>query len=204
MDIFAVTLKLLVGLMLLFAITKILGKTQISQITPFDFLSSIVMGELFVHGVYEAEGRLLHLIYPLVLWGGLIYVIELLAEKSIVLRGFFEGTPAVVIRDGRIDRHQMKRNKLNLDQLWNLLRQNNVFSLGQVKYALLEMNGTLSVLKNSIDASPTRGDLNLPETPVSIPIALISDGRALEGNLKNMGMTWHGWRINSRCREWSE
>jgi len=186
-SVLAVTVKIIIGLVLLFAITKLLGKTQISQITPFDFLSSIVIGELFVHGVYAENARLFQLIYPIVLWGAIIYLIELLAEKSIVLRSFFEGTPAVIIRDSRIDKYQMKRNKLNLDQLLNLLRQNSVFSLGEVKYAILEMNGTLSVLKNSADASPSRRDLNLPETPVSLAAVFISDGRVLEGNLREYG-----------------
>jgi len=176
MDIFTFTLKILTGLVLLFTVTKILGKTQISQITPFDFISSIVMGELFVHSVFEEKAGLLLLIYPIVLWGALIYAIELLAEKFLALRGFFEGNPSIIIRDGQIDRQQLKRNKLNLNQVLNLLRQKDVFSMSEVKYAILELNGSLSVLKNSPDDNPTRKDLNLPEVPVFLPVTLISDG----------------------------
>lgn len=187
MSILAVTLKILTGLVLLFAITKILGKTQISQITPFDFISSIVMGEIFVHGVFDEKYSLLEMTYPIILWGVLIYLIELLAEKNLKLRCFFEGRPSVLIRDGRIDRQEMKRNKINLNQLLNLLRQSNVFSLTEVKYAILEMNGFLSVLKNAPDAAPTRKDLNLPEVPVNLPVALIVDGEILTDNLQLCG-----------------
>lgn len=188
MDIFTVTLKILTGLVLLFAVTKILGKTQISQITPFDFISSIVMGELFVHGVFEEKNSLLLLIYPIVLWGAVIFIFESLAEKFLTIRSLFEGNPAIIIRDGQIDREQLKRNRLNLNQLLNLLRQKNVFSMSEVKYAILEMNGSLSVLKNSPDDNPTRKDLNLPEVPVFLPATLVSDGKVLLDNLQECGL----------------
>ncbi len=149
MNTFDLTLRLLVGLVLLFIITKVLGKTQISQITPFDFIFSIVLGELFVHAVFAQHNGLFQLFYTLTLWGALIYLFELLAEKFLKLRGFLEGKPAIIVREGRIDRKQLQRNRLNLDQLLNLLRQNQVFALAEVKYAILEMNGSLSVLKYS-------------------------------------------------------
>lgn len=72
MNITTITIKILTGLAVLFAVTKILGKTQISQITPFDFISSIVMGELFVHAVFEEKTNLGLLIYP-VLYGDYLF-----------------------------------------------------------------------------------------------------------------------------------
>ncbi|MGE5606101.1 MAG: DUF421 domain-containing protein [Bacteroidota bacterium] len=187
-NILTITIKILTGLVILFTVTKVLGKTQISQITPFDFISSIVMGELFVHGVFEEKANLGLLFYPIVLWGLLIFAIELLAEKILKLRGFFEGSPSIVIRDGQIDKNQLKWNKINLNQLLNLLRQKDVFSLSEVKYAILEMNGSLSVLKNAPDASPSRRDLNLPDMPVYLPTTVISDGQVLLDNLQQSGL----------------
>jgi uncharacterized membrane protein YcaP (DUF421 family) len=187
-----VTIKIILGLVTLFAVTKILGKTQISQITPFDFISSLVIGEIFVHSVFENEVTPLQMIYPIVLWGLLIFIFELIAEKFLKLRGFLEGNPAIIVRDGKIDRNQMKRNKINLGQLLQLLRQNNVFSINEVKFAILEMNGTLSVLKNSPVAAPSRKDFNLPDRPVYLPVTIISDGNVIMDNLKDAGfdLTW--------------
>ncbi len=192
MNILNVTIRILTGLAVLFTVTKILGKTQISQITPFDFISSIVIGEIFVHGVFDEKLNLFSLIYPIMLWGVLIFIFELLAEKSLKIRDFFEGSPAVIIRDGQIDRKEMKRNKINLDQLLNLLRQKGVFSISEVKYGILELNGSLSVLKSSPEDNPTRKDLNLPEKPVFLPLTLISDGKVLLNNLQGAGfdMAW--------------
>jgi uncharacterized membrane protein YcaP (DUF421 family) len=187
MNIITVTLKILVGFTLLFAVAKILGKTQISKITPFDFISSIVMGEIFVHAVFDEKIGVAMLAYLIVLWGMLIYFLELLAVKNLKLRSFFEGKPSILIRDGRIDQNELKRNKINMNQLLNLLRQNNVFSIIEVKYGILEMNGFLSVLKTSKNAIPSRNDLNLPEVPVYIPTSLIIDGEVLSDNLKECG-----------------
>lgn len=187
MNIPSLTIKILIGLIILFTVTKVLGKTQISQITPFDFISSIVMGELFVFQVFNEKANLVFLVYPVILWGTLIFTFELLAEKFLKVRSFLEGNPSIIIRDGQIDKKQMKRNKLNLNQLLNLLRQNNVFSISEVKYAILEMNGFLSVLKNSPDAAPSRKDLNLPDIPVYLPVTLISDGQVLLDNLTQSG-----------------
>jgi uncharacterized membrane protein YcaP (DUF421 family) len=187
MNIPIVTLRILIGLVLIFGITKVLGKTQISQITPFDFLSSIVIGEIFVHAVFEEKAGIPLLVYPIVLWGALIYIFELMAEKFLPLRSLFEGNPAIIIRNGKIDRNQLKRNKLNLNQLLNLLRQKDVFSISEVKYAILEMNGSLSVLRSSIDDAPTRKDLNLPDVPVYLPVTFISDGKILLDNLRASG-----------------
>lgn len=187
MDVCAVTLRMFMGLVLMFLITRILGKTQISQITPFDFISSIVMGELFVHAVFEEKAGLGMLMYPLILWGALVFIFEWVAEKNLFLRGFFEGKPSIIIWEGQIDRKQLKRNKLNLDQLLNLLRQKDVFFLNEVKYGILEMNGSLSVLRYSLDASPTRKDLKLQDNPVTLSVTLISDGKVLLDNLQACG-----------------
>lgn len=187
MGMWAVTIRIFLGLFLMLLITKMLGKTQISQITPFDFISSIVMGEIFVHAVFEERAGLWMLLYPILLWGALIYIFELLAEKFLPMRSFFEGNPSIVVREGQIDYAQLKRNKLNLNQLLNLLRQKDVFSMTEVKYAILEMNGSLSVLRNSPESSPTRKDFNLPDTPTFLSVTFISDGKVLTDNLKANG-----------------
>ncbi|MGE5558721.1 MAG: YetF domain-containing protein [Bacillota bacterium] len=191
-------LKLTLGLAVLFAITKILGKTQISQITPFDFISSIVLGELLVHAVYERS--VIFIVYSLTLWGFLIYGLEILGQKVLKLRAFFEGNPSIVIRNGKIDRRQMKINKLNINQLLNLLRQKDIFSVTDVKYAILEPNGSLSVLRNFKDNAPTREDFKMPAGEAYLPVALISDGQILWENLKDAGLdrSWLFEQLNSQ------
>ncbi len=171
----------------MFAFTKLMGKTQISQLTPFDFISSIVLGELLGNALYDNKVSLLIVLYAILIWGSLIYTSEILGEKLIKWRGFFEGNPSIIIRDGIIDRNQLKKNKMNINQLLNLMRHKDVFWIGDIKYAILEPDGALNILKYSNSQNPTRQDLNLPPLEVCLPVTLISDGNIMKENLKSAG-----------------
>ena len=71
--------------------TKILGKTQISQLTPFDFISAIVLGELVGNSIYDPEIKVWSILYAVLVWVVLIYTIEVITQKLRGTRSFFEG-----------------------------------------------------------------------------------------------------------------
>lgn len=180
--------ELIIGFIALFIITKLIGKRQLSQITPFDFISSIVLGELLGNAIYDNEIGILYLLSTLLLWGILITIIEWLSIKYMKLRGILEGNPSIVIRNGMIDRKELKKNRIDINELQNLLRQKDIFSVREVEYAILESDGKLSVLKKSKYAQPTIEDLNLPQKDVDLPVTLISDGEVLWDNLEDSGL----------------
>ena len=180
-------IELLIGFIALMILTKLLGKTQISQLTPFDFISALVLGELVGNAVYDKNVHIGMILFATILWGVFIYVTEWLTQKFRKTRGIFEGKPSIVIKNGLIDRDQLKKNKLDINQLLNLLRQKDVFSIREVEYAILEADGKISVLKKSNYAKPTISDLNLPVKPVNLAITLISDGEIDRDNLRTAG-----------------
>lgn len=189
------TVKLVTGFFGLFLFTKVMGKTQISQLTPFNFISAIILGELLGNALYDNKVNLLVVLYAIIVWGSLIYISELLDQKFIKWRGFSEGNPSILIREGIIDRNQLKINKMNVNQLLNLMRHKDVFWVEEVKYAILEPDGTLSILKQSNFQKPTRQDLNLAPLEVCLPITLISDGKVMKENLKSAGYDQQ-WLMN--------
>jgi uncharacterized membrane protein YcaP (DUF421 family) len=184
------TVELTVGFISLFILTKILGKTQISQITPFDFISSIFLGELVGNAMYDDEISIFMILYAILIWGTLVYVVEIITQKFMKTRKFLEGAPSIVIRKGMIDREQLKKNKLDINQLQNLVRQRGYFGLREVEYAILESNGTLSILPKFQYGSPTRQDLNVysQQQPV-LPVTLILDGQLNPDNLSTAGLS---------------
>ncbi len=188
MSIVNLTVDLVFGFFALFIATKILGKTQISQITPFDFISAIVLGELLGNALYDDQTGILFILYALFLWTTLIFIVEILGQKFLKLRPFFQGNPSIVIRNGMIDRNLLKKNRVNLNHLQTLLREQNVFSFREVEYGILETDGSLSVLKKSNYQKPTRQDLNLQQKGVFLPVTLISDGKVLWDNLSSISM----------------
>ena len=182
-----ITSKIIIGFILLFFVTKILGKTQINQVTAFDFISAIVLGEILGNSIYDKNVVISQLLYTLFLWAVLMYMVEVINQKFLKIRTFLEGDPSIVISKGKINRAELKKNKINLNTLQKLLRENNVFSVREVEYAILETSGKLSILKKSQYSSLTREDMELPEKKVSLPAILISDGQILWENLKKSG-----------------
>ncbi|MEC3434952.1 DUF421 domain-containing protein, partial [Bacillus cereus] len=147
-----ITIELFVGFFVLLIATKILGKTQISQLTPFDFISAIVLGELVGNTIYDPEVKVWSILYAVLVWTVLIYAIEVITQKYRGTRRFFEGYPSIIIRNGYIDRDQLKSNHLDINQLQQMLRQQkDIFSIREVEYMILEPNGHISVPKKSKD-----------------------------------------------------
>lgn len=195
---FHLTIELLIGFIALLIITKMLGKTQITQITPFDFISALVLGELVGNAIYDKETGVHYVLYAVTLWGTLIYFIEFLTQKFKGTRRILEGKPAIIIKNGIIDRQKLKENKLDINQLQHLLRDKDVFSIREVEFAILEANGSVNVLRKSIYENPTRQDFNIAPQQVYLPVTIIIDGEVLWDNLEEAGFdkTWLTQQLN--------
>ncbi|SDZ75896.1 Uncharacterized membrane protein YcaP, DUF421 family [Thalassobacillus cyri] len=191
MDYLRILLEASFGFAALFVLAKVLGKSQITQLTPFDFISAIILGELVGNALYDPEVGVWQIAFAVLVWGVLMYVTEILTEKVKATRGFLEGQPSIVIHKGKLIREELKKNKLDINQLQHLLRSKDVFSLREVEYAVLETDGSISVLRKSMDQTPTRGDLNLTPQATPLPMAFISDGEVLWDNLKEAGFDKH-------------
>jgi uncharacterized membrane protein YcaP (DUF421 family) len=186
---YSLTIELLVGFIALLLLTKVLGKTQITQLTPFDFISALILGELVGNAIYDKQIGINYVLYAVMLWGLLITLVEKVTQKWKRSRSLLEGKPAIIIRNGMIDREELKKNNLDLHQLQNLLRNKDIFTFNDVAYAILEANGTVNVLKKSLQQATTREDLSLSPTRVTLPMTLISDGEWIVDNVSQAGMT---------------
>ncbi|MGP4082401.1 DUF421 domain-containing protein [Pseudalkalibacillus sp. R45] len=183
----SITVELMVGFLALFIMTKLLGKVSLAQITIFDFISAVVLGELVGNAIYDNEVKLGSILYAVMLWGALIFIMEFFTQKFRGSRKLLEGKPTIVIRNGQCDKKEMKKNKLDMNQLQNLLRQKDVFSVREVAYAIVETDGSVSVLKKPEYATPTTADMQLPQKPVFLSVTLINDGKVDWENLKKAG-----------------
>jgi uncharacterized membrane protein YcaP (DUF421 family) len=178
------TAELVIGLTALFLVTKVLGTTQISQITPFHFVSALVLGELLGNAIYERETGLVYVLVALTVWTALLLTIEWTSRRFLGTRGFLQGKPAILIRKGKLDRDELSRSRMNIHELQGLLRKQGVFSVREAAYAILESDGSISVLRTPESNVPTKQDLQLPCPDVYLPVTLIVDGEVLRDNLK--------------------
>ncbi|MEI3605780.1 DUF421 domain-containing protein [Pseudogracilibacillus sp. SE30717A] len=179
----------LFGVLALFILTKILGKTQISQLTAFDFIAAVVLGELVGNALFDKEAGILEIGYVILLWGIILYAIEMIAQKFKGSRFILEGKPSLVIHEGNIIYEEMRKNRIDINELQQMLRMKDVFALQEVEYAVLETNGELSVLKKAEYQSPTKKDLNVVPTESHIAITVITDGEMIKDNLKEAGIS---------------
>lgn len=181
------TVKVIVGFFALFGIVKLTGRSSINQLTPFHFIFVLGLGDLFGSTIYDDKVKLFHFLYALFLWASLMLIIEFITLKKESARFLVVGNPAIIIRDGVLDRKLIKKNKLGVNQVLSILRQANVFSIREIKYGILEPNGQISTLLVSQYQQPNKADLSLPENPVYLPTSLIIDGEVLWGNLHACG-----------------
>ncbi|MFS0785668.1 DUF421 domain-containing protein [Shouchella sp. 1P09AA] len=182
------TVELTVGLFALLILTKVMGKTSFAQITPFDFISALILGELVGNAIYDDEVRIGTILFSVFIWGLLLFIIEWATQRFRKTRKFFEGNPSIIIQNGHLNRNEMKRNKLDMNQLQHLLRQKDAFSVREVAYAVLETDGQISVLKKQKYDQPTFEDFKLKENPVHLPVTFINDGIVDWENIKKAGL----------------
>ncbi len=188
-NLFPMFYETLFGITALFILTKLLGRTQISQLTAFDFIAAIVLGELVGNALFDKEAGIKEIGFVILIWGIILYGIEMITQKFKGSRFLLEGKPAFIIHQGRLIYEEMRKNKIDINEVQQLLREKDVFSLQEVEYAILETNGEISVLKKSQFDSPTREDMKLVPPKATIAFTLINDGEILHDNLAEINKT---------------
>ncbi|WP_199426239.1 YetF domain-containing protein [Thermaerobacillus caldiproteolyticus] len=187
MKLIHLTLELVTGFVFLFLIVKVIGKKLINQMTPFTFISALVLGELLGNALYDDQISVFYVIYSMGIWGLLLFLVEYIGQKFLRFRGIAEGKPSALIKNGIIDWEELKKNRITLNQLQSLLRQNETFSIREVAFCYLEANGSISVIKKAKYQKTIREDFRMPPQPVHVPVTLIRDGEVLLDELRDAG-----------------
>jgi uncharacterized membrane protein YcaP (DUF421 family) len=126
----------------------------------------------------------------LIFWCVLNLLVEYIGLKSGKLRQIIDGQPTIVIKKGIISKNALRSSRLNLDDLSMLLRKQNIFSLKEVEYAILEPNGNLSILKKSQYQQITKSDMNIATHILKyLPSEIIADGKIIKHNLEELNLS---------------
>ena len=187
------SLRTLVGFVVLLGLTRLIGKKQLGQLTFFTYITGIAMGNIAGDMVVHRDIKLIDGVTGLTIWAVLTFILELISLKSAKARVLLDGEPSIVIKKGMIMEKELAKQRLNMDDLTMLLRNNSIFSIQDVDYAILEPNGQLSVLKKPSLESITKNDIHLnPQDRMYLPTEIIVDGNLIEKNLKeiNLATEW--------------
>lgn len=179
-----ITIRTISAFALLMLITRLLGKQTISQMTFHDFVSSITLGAIAANLAFNLSMKPWDLAVSLLVFSLIGFTMTLLALKSRASRKWINGQPTVIIDKGKIMENNMKRLKMNLDTLNQELREKDIFNMEEVDYAVLELNGKLSVLKKPEYLPATKKDLDKKQTktPAAFPIEIIMDGQIVNNS----------------------
>jgi uncharacterized membrane protein YcaP (DUF421 family) len=183
----SITVELLIGFISLLISVKIIGKRQVQQITPFDFVSAIVLGELLGNAIFDENTNFIHTIYSVIIWTILLVSIQRLTQKHIKIRRLLEGGPSLLIEKGKIDFDVLKKEKMDFNEFVCLLRERNIFSVREIEFAFIETSGVITAIKKAEYAEGILKDSNNRPLPTVLNLAVILDGDIMSRNVRILG-----------------
>ena len=186
MEVIKVILTAVLSVVSLFVITKIMGHKQVAQLDFFDYVSGITIGSIGAELATELEAPHKPLI-ALCIWGIASILLNLLAHKFPRTRKYINGTPTILMNDGKLYRKNMKRAKIDLSEFMLLCREQGYFDLDEIQTAVFEHNGKLSVLPKAAKRPATPEDLKITSKATHIGVEVIMDGRVMGDNLLRSG-----------------
>jgi len=189
-NIFYIMVRTTIIFIVLLFLTRILGKTQMSHLTFFNYVTGVTIGSIAGNMVSNNIEFFWDDLIGLIWICTLTILTGYINLKSGIIRRIIDGEPTIIIKKGEIIRHSLSTNRFNLDDLSMMLRKQNVFSITEVEYAILEPDGNLSVLKKPNNQEITKADIKIPAQNIKyIPSEIISDGKILIRNLKELNLT---------------
>ena len=184
-----IIIRCIIALSVLFTITKILGKKQVSQLSLFDYVIGISLGNFAAEIIINMETKFLNGIFAMTMFGLIAYIVDLLTLKSIILRRIFMGVPTTLIQKGKILENNLKKVKFDVNDLLEECRSKGYFDIKEIEYAIMESKGTLSILPKGDYKPITIKDMNLKPKNQTLVANIIIDSKIMKKNLKNMNKT---------------
>lgn len=185
-ELFNVVIRGLLSLITLFLVTKLIGKKQVSQLSLFDYVIGISIGNFAAEMTINLESEELYGIIAVLLFGGIAYLVSVGTMKSIKLRRFFMGSPTILIEHGKILQDNFYKVKYDINDMLEQCRVNGYFDISEIDYAIVEANGELSILAKSVYLPVNRNDMKLKVSKNGLCANVIIDGKVMYNNLKKI------------------
>ena len=191
-DLFSVMFRTIFFYFFVLLSYRIMGKREIGQLGVVDLVVAILVAELVAISIENIEDSIFLTIIPIIIVTILEIIMAYISMKSRKVRVFFDGKPSLIICNGKINYHEMVKQRFSLDDLLISLRQQEIKNIEDVEYAFLEPNGKLSIFK-----------YNLFRTASPYPMPLILDGNIQKKALKyiNKNTEWLENTLNKKGLE---
>ncbi|GAV22175.1 DUF421 domain-containing protein [Carboxydothermus pertinax] len=187
-DVTEVILRSLAAFIAVLIITKLIGKSQLGQLTISDYINGIVIGSIAANVAVDLRTNVVHYLTGMAAFGALTILVQWAGLKNRNVRKLLQDEPTIVIHNGKILEHNMKLMRYTMDDLMMQLREKGAFNVADVEFAVAEPNGELSVLLKSTKRPVTPEDLGLNPPYEGVPAELVVDGELIEQNFEQHGL----------------
>lgn len=181
-----VILTSLLSVVAIFTVTKIMGHKQVAQLDFFDYVSGITIGSIAAELATDLEAPWKFLI-SLGVYGIASIAFSKLGQRVAKSRKYINGTPSILMSEGKIYRENLKTAKLDLSEFLLMCREAGYFDLSEIETAVFEHNGRLTVLPKSAYRPLTPSDIGINPEVVQIGTELVMDGKIMTENLRRCG-----------------
>jgi len=180
-------LRAVILYLILVVSVRLMGKRQVGELEPSELVVAILIANLASVPMQDIGIPLLAGVIPILTVLSLELILSVLSLRFLKIRRLFCGTPIMLVENGVLNQRNMRRTRITVDELHQHLRASGVLELTTVKYAVLETNGTISVLPFPKHQPATAMDAGIQVDDTQMPVIVVSDGRVLSTHLRELG-----------------
>lgn len=173
-------------LVILFVLTKLMGKKQVSQLSLFDYIIGITIGSIAADISLDIEKDLISGIVSLGIYALFSIGVSYVTMRSMCLRRFIIGVPTILIENNKIIEDGLRKTKLDVNDLLTEARSQGYFKLEDIDFAIMETNGKISFMPKDMNTPVVKKDINAKVSKDGLVANVIIDSKLLEKNLKEM------------------
>lgn len=183
-DILTTILQSTVSIVMLFILTRLMGKKQVSQLTFFDYVVGISIGSIAAAFAVDSSINYAKGITGLIIYALFPILLSLISLKNYKIRKLLDGKPTILINNGQIIEENLKKTKLTVNDVLEECRHKNAFDLADVEFAVLETSGKVSVELKAPNQPLTPKDMNIQTAYKGLCVNVIIDGELLDDHLQ--------------------
>ncbi|MBE6799942.1 MAG: DUF421 domain-containing protein [Ruminococcaceae bacterium] len=168
---------------------RLMGKRQLGELQPGELVVTILISEIAAIPIEDNTAPIINSVIPLLLLVSFEIISSVIDRKSVKFRYLTEGKPVTIIRNGTLLQKELKNLRFTINDVLSGLRQKDVFDIEDVEYAIVETNGTLSVLLKPDKRPATSKTIGKTEKDTGLPCAVVVDGKIIESVFEDCGIT---------------
>lgn len=158
---------------------RLMGKRQVGELKPHELVITILISAIAVIPLEENSMPLANCLVPILLFISMEILVSVLSMKNLWFRNLIQGRPIFIIRNGKLDQKKLSEMRFTMDDIVDALRQQGTFDISEIQDAVIETNGTISVLPKAEYKPLTANDVGISVKENGMPVAIIIDGKPI-------------------------